>query len=138
MTETPLGRWLKRQIEERGLSVRAAAIYAGLTDPTLLRVMKTGRASSETCRKLADYFNADPDYVLALAGHRELKTPWEEEQEFPPDVVELMDVVASLSPELREEAMKIIRHIVDGFENVRTHYVEEEEEELERVGRRAA
>jgi transcriptional regulator with XRE-family HTH domain len=33
------------------------------------------RPSSESCLKLADAFNADPDYVLALAGHREPAEP---------------------------------------------------------------
>jgi transcriptional regulator with XRE-family HTH domain len=33
------------------------------------------RPSSESCLRLADAFNADPDYVLALAGHREPTEP---------------------------------------------------------------
>jgi len=132
-----LAAWLERQIEERGLSIRAAALYAGLSAPTLLRIMEGKPPDTTTCRKLAAWAAVDPDLVLALAGHRQMKPPAETTRAYAPEVIELMNVIAALPPELQAAALRITRRTIEDLQGVALRYSGAEEERLERAGKAA-
>ena len=70
-----LGQWLRERCRREHLSLRQAAARSGLSHATLAQVIKSGHASPETVRKLAQAFDGDgrlalEDYLLVLAGHR--------------------------------------------------------------------
>ena len=110
-----LAAWLQRQIDERGLSVRAAAMYAGLSDPTLLRILGGKRPDSETCRKLATWAEVDPDLVLALAGHRQMKPPAETTRTYPPEMLALADDILAVPEARRGPLLRALRAIIAAY-----------------------
>lgn len=128
--------WLKRRIEERGLSLRAASTYSGLSPTTIHRLVTEPERTPdpETCHKLAQFFKVDPDYVLAMAGHRIAQVP-PERRDYSPEVLQLMDTIASLPPELQVAAVRITRRTIEDLEDVVSQYAEEEEKRLERAGK---
>ncbi len=72
-----LGQWLSERCRREHLSLRQAAARSCLSHATLAQVIKRGRASPETIRKLAQGFSGNghqrlalEDYLLILAGYR--------------------------------------------------------------------
>jgi len=62
-----LADFIAQQTAERGLSLRALAMYSGIGRSTLSAIVRRRRqASPATCQKLADYFGVDEDYLLRL------------------------------------------------------------------------
>ena len=65
-----LSRWLRREIERRGLTQNAAAVHAGVAQGTLSAILARGHVPKvETLLRLADYFETPREEVLRLAGH---------------------------------------------------------------------
>ena len=65
-----LSRWLRREIERRGLTQNAAAVHAGVAQGTLSAMLARGHVpKAETLLRLADYFETPREEVLRLAGH---------------------------------------------------------------------
>ena len=68
-----LADFIAQQMAERGLSLRALAMYSGIGVSTLSTIVRRERrASPATCRKLAKYFGVDEDYLLRLNERRTL------------------------------------------------------------------
>ena len=68
-----LADFIAQQMAERGLSLRALAMYANVGTSTLSAIVQRQRqASPATCQKLADYFGVDEDYLLRLNERRTL------------------------------------------------------------------
>jgi transcriptional regulator with XRE-family HTH domain len=69
-TTTELARWLRRELQQRGLTQNQAAVYAGVAPATLSEVLNRGHVPKvETLFRLADYFETSREAVLRLAGH---------------------------------------------------------------------
>ena len=68
-----LADFIAQQMAERDLSLRVLAMYSGIGRSTLSAIVRRKRqASPATCRKLADYFGVDEDYLLKLSERRTL------------------------------------------------------------------
>jgi lambda repressor-like predicted transcriptional regulator len=65
-----LAQFLKDQLDKRGVSMRAASLYAGL-GPGAFHAYTTDhyRPNPEACKKIADYLEIPYSHVLRLAGH---------------------------------------------------------------------
>jgi len=110
--QSKLGQWLKERCEKEHLSLRQAAAKTGLSHVTIAEIMKSGAASAETLRKLAQGFSGDgqqrlalEDKLLVLAGHR-TERPDEELSE---PLAQLMDTAKQLS----EPQIKMMLHFAD-------------------------
>ena len=68
--------WIQRELDRREWTAADLARHMGVGTGRLSEWM-TGRRrpSPESCLRLADALNADPDDVLALAGHRPAMGP---------------------------------------------------------------
>lgn len=64
-----LGEYLKQVMEERRLSQRALAMYVGVSNSTISRIIKGDDADPETLNKIADYLNIPPEILYRLAGY---------------------------------------------------------------------
>lgn len=63
--------WLRERVQERGLSVRNVAMRVGISDPSLLALMKgRSKPKPETIQKLARFFAVDADVLMEMAGYR--------------------------------------------------------------------
>lgn len=62
--------WLGARVSERGVGVNQLATYSGVGASTVSRWL-SGRSTPEppSCYKIAEYFNREPEEVLAVAGH---------------------------------------------------------------------
>jgi transcriptional regulator with XRE-family HTH domain len=70
-TDRDIASWLRRQLERREWSAADLARHAGIPSGRISEWLSRKRnPSSASCIRLADVFDADPDDVLALAGHR--------------------------------------------------------------------
>jgi transcriptional regulator with XRE-family HTH domain len=66
-----IASWIRRQLDRQEWSAADLARHSGIPPSRISEWLSGKRTpSSASCLKLADAFNADPDYVLALAGHR--------------------------------------------------------------------
>jgi transcriptional regulator with XRE-family HTH domain len=69
--QTPLASYLEQLCRERGLSLRAASIAAGLGEATLGNVVRGYRhPDPSTLRKISLFFGLSEDALLEMAGHR--------------------------------------------------------------------
>ena len=70
-TDRDLASWIRRQLARNEWNAADLSRRLGMS-PGRISEWLTGkrRPSTASCRRLADAFNVDPDYVLALAGHR--------------------------------------------------------------------
>jgi transcriptional regulator with XRE-family HTH domain len=67
---TDLARWLRRELEYRGLTQNSAAVHAGVAVATVSAILNKGHIPKvETLFRLADYFQTPRDDILRLAGH---------------------------------------------------------------------
>ena len=75
-----LGAWIRRQLARRQWSAAQLSRQTGVSPgPISEWISGKRRPNPESCLRLADAFNVDPDFVLALAGHRIPEEP------LPPD-----------------------------------------------------
>lgn len=73
-----IASWMRRQLARRDWRPADLARASGIGSGRISEWMSGERTpSSASCIKLADVFGADPDDVLALAGHREPSEPIE-------------------------------------------------------------
>ena len=71
-----LSTWIRRQMDRRGWKAADLSRQMGVGSGRISEWLnRQRRPSPESCIKLADVFGADPDDVLALAGHREPLEP---------------------------------------------------------------
>lgn len=70
--QSPMASYLEKLCRERGLSLRAASLAAGLGEATLGNVVRGYRKDPDpnTLRKIATYFNLSEEALLEMAGHR--------------------------------------------------------------------
>jgi transcriptional regulator with XRE-family HTH domain len=84
------------------LSLRAAAMYIGITHPALVRIIEgDSQPNPETCLKLAQWLRIPVPRALDLAGHRDLADVCREPQ---PEISEAAQEIARLYDSLREPA----------------------------------
>ncbi|MQY80819.1 MAG: helix-turn-helix domain-containing protein [Dehalococcoidia bacterium] len=101
-----LGQWLEQRCHREHLSLRQAAARAGLTHTTIADIIKGGRPSAVTIKKLAMGFGGNgkqglalEDQLLTLAGYR---TPRPGGEEISESMAELIDKVDKFSePQVR-------------------------------------
>jgi transcriptional regulator with XRE-family HTH domain len=66
---TLLARWLDKQLQQRALTLRAAAAGSGVSIATLSTILHRGHIpKGDTLLRLADYLGAPRDQVLSLAA----------------------------------------------------------------------
>jgi transcriptional regulator with XRE-family HTH domain len=71
VTDRDIASWIRRQMRRREWSAADLARHMGMSPGRISEWLAGKRQpSSASCHRLADAFDADPDYVLALAGHR--------------------------------------------------------------------
>ena len=75
-SDRDIASWMRRQLDRHDWSAADLARRTGIS-PSRISDWLRGKQtpSSASCLRLADAFNADADYVLALAGHRVSETP---------------------------------------------------------------
>ena len=67
-----LGEWLSANIERRGLTLNATAVYSGVSSATLSEMINKGHIPRvELLFKLADYFDTPRNDILRMAGYLE-------------------------------------------------------------------
>ena len=110
-----LGNWLKKKMDERGLTYNATAVYAGIGQATISDIINKGHVPRvDTLFTLADFFNTPREEVLRRAG---ILSPriGEGDNQIPPDIRALVDQLLDLWLELRRtdpEAMERLKGIV--------------------------
>ena len=71
-----IGSWIRRQMVRRDWSAAELSRRMGASSGRVSEWMSgKRRPNPESCLRLADVFNVDPDVVLALAGHRVASEP---------------------------------------------------------------
>jgi transcriptional regulator with XRE-family HTH domain len=69
-TKTDLARWLRRELQVRGLTQSEVGVYAGVAQATISDILNKGHLPKvETLFRLADYFQTPREQILRLAGH---------------------------------------------------------------------
>jgi transcriptional regulator with XRE-family HTH domain len=67
---TNLSNWLRGELQQRGLTQAAAAVYAGVAQATISGILIKGHIPKvETLFRLADYFGTPREEVVRIAGH---------------------------------------------------------------------
>jgi transcriptional regulator with XRE-family HTH domain len=65
-----LAKWLRGELERRGLTQLQAGVQAGVSQGTISDMLTKGHVPRiETLFRLADYFGMDRVQILRLAGH---------------------------------------------------------------------
>lgn len=96
---TELGKWLRAKMQERGMSLNAAALYSKVAASTLSEIINHGHVpKKETLMKLARRFETDPHTVFELAG---VFPPASEMDELHPRVRELVRRIRGLDVSLQ-------------------------------------
>jgi transcriptional regulator with XRE-family HTH domain len=66
---TNLAKWLRNGLDQRGLTLARAAVFAGVGQATLSDILNKGHIPKvETLLRLADYFGASREGMLRLAA----------------------------------------------------------------------
>lgn len=101
-----LRAWLSEELERRKWSKRELARQAGVSHAFVNRVLSGDLAPSVNfCRKIALVLGTPPETVLRLAGI----LPASEDD---PALTELQDLVKSLPPSQRKEALRYLRFLL--------------------------
>lgn len=108
-----LGKWLAERCQRESLSLRQAAIKTGISHATIADIIKGGRPSPETVKKLADAFARDGDNVkaalqdelLILAGYRSYRP----EVQLTQPMARLLDRLSQFN----EQQLKIMGRFAD-------------------------
>ena len=95
-----VGTWLQERCKEQGLSLRQAAAKTGLSHATIAAIIKSGRPSPETVKRLVHAFSGDgnnqrtalEDKLLVLAGIR--ARPYKEKI-MPETTARLLDIISN-------------------------------------------
>jgi transcriptional regulator with XRE-family HTH domain len=67
---TNLSKWLRGELQRRGLTQAAAAVYAGVAQATISGILIKGHVPKvETLFRLADFFGTPREEVVRIAGH---------------------------------------------------------------------
>jgi len=110
-----LGQWLKERCEREHLTLREAAAKTGLTHVTIAHI-KSGHASPESIRKLAQGFGghgkrrlALEDHLLVLAGYR-TERPREKLSE---PLAQVMDKVREFSEPQLEMMVSFVDFLIE-------------------------
>jgi transcriptional regulator with XRE-family HTH domain len=70
-TDRDLASWMRRQLARNEWTAADLARRVGMSAGRISEWLSGKRQPNPaSCLRIADAFNADPDYVLALAGHR--------------------------------------------------------------------
>jgi len=120
MADDGIGQWLKGECQRRRLSLREAGELTGLSHSTIQTIIKSGHASAETVRKLANAFGGDgneglslEDYLMVLTGYRTKR----EEGELSQPVARLLDKLGQFS----EPQLKLMEHFADYLASLDGH-----------------
>jgi len=110
-----LTEYLSTLLKERGLSMRKASLEAGLNHGAVGGFVRGRRPHRDSCLILAEYFQVDPNEMLAAAGYdpmpvvdRSLIDP----QEFAPEVKEFAAELMQFGPERRREIITAMRMLL--------------------------
>jgi transcriptional regulator with XRE-family HTH domain len=99
-----LSEFLQAELARRAWRPADLARAAGVPDATVSHVLKgSRRAGPEVCRALARALDEPPERIFRLAGLLPGLSPAVEEER------EAVDILRSLSPELRGAAMRMLR-----------------------------
>jgi len=108
-----LGKWLADQLDRKGMSMRSAALYVGVSHGTLARTRLGLAPDINTLRKLAEWGKVSLAYLLGL-----MDIPlWEESTdrtaavllESNPVLREIVLSVAQLAPETQREIEAFVK-----------------------------
>lgn len=107
-TGSGLGQWLRDKCQQEQMSLRETGERTGLSHATIQVIMKGGRPSAETVRKLAHAFSKDgsnhrlalEDELLTRAGYRSPSANMLSEP-----VAELVDIITDFN----EPQLKVLR-----------------------------
>ena len=70
-TDRDLASWMRRQLSRNEWTAADLSRRVGMSPGRISEWLSGKRQPNPaSCLRIADAFNADPDYVLALAGHR--------------------------------------------------------------------
>jgi transcriptional regulator with XRE-family HTH domain len=127
MGMTALARWLKRELELRGLTQQAAAVHAGVSVATVSDMLRKGHIPRmETLFRLADYLETPREEVLRLAAQIPLSE--EEAAGREPLVQELVEEFRKLPDEWQEVVLDQVATYARLVSLPRSRIVGEEEE----------
>lgn len=108
-----LGSWLEERCHQESLSLRQAAIKTGISHATIADIIKGGRPSPDTVRKLASAFAGNGDHekmalqdeLLVLAGYRSYRP----EVQITQPMAQLLDKLSKFNG----RQLKIMGHFAD-------------------------
>lgn len=101
-----LGGWLAERCQQESLSLRQAAMKIGISHATIADIIKGGRPSPETIKRLAEAFSGSGDHekialqdeLLVLAGYRSERP----EVQLSQPLAQLIDIMSEFSrPQLK-------------------------------------
>lgn len=132
---TPFQKLLQRLIEESGESYRHASQASGLHHTSVSRYLSGTTPSRDACIALADHFGVNPNEMLEAAGYAPLHFFEKEEidlSKVSPETRLIFEKLERMDPHLREELLKVITVMLDGYlQGAKTgELAEEESEEL--------
>ena len=103
-------------LAERNLSMRAAALKAGLDHQAVRRIIMGERPTVFNCILLADYFDVNPNEFLELASWPTLKIfdiAQNQAGNLPPEVIAVaLDLTKLPTPEKRKKVVRAIRTLL--------------------------
>ncbi len=110
-----MSEYLKTLLEKRDVSMRKASLEAGLNHGAIGSFVRGRRPHRDSCLIMAEYFNVDPQDMLAMAGYepmplvdRSLIDP----NEFPPDIKEFSAELMGFEPDRRREIIGAMRTLL--------------------------
>lgn len=121
--QSPMASYLEKLCRERGLSLRAASLAAGLGEATLGNVVRGYRKDPDpnTLRKIATYFNLSEEALLEMAGHRAGSEAANQSQITDPELRAYLspERINQLGPRDVQLLKAVLRHLLpdEKFEN---------------------
>ncbi|MEK9135961.1 MAG: helix-turn-helix transcriptional regulator [Bacteroidota bacterium] len=102
--------WLQRKIEGKGLSLRGAAAYIGISPPALSALLKgRSRPRPATLRKIANHFRTDLDYLYEMLGYK----PHEHHYDIIPELDAEVHRLDDLSPEEQKRMYPVLHAVIN-------------------------
>jgi transcriptional regulator with XRE-family HTH domain len=112
----PFAERLDELLAERNLSMRKAALNAGLDHQAVRRIVMGERPTMVNCILLADYLDVNPNEFLKLASWPTLKIfdiTKNQAKNLPPEVIDLaLDLTKISSPEKRKKVVRAMRTLL--------------------------
>lgn len=109
VTDITLAAWLDRQLARREWSRADFARHLGVGTGTVSKWFGGRQPSPEYSDRIADVLGADPDVVLALAGHRHL------DEEVDPDSSEGRITAKVRRIAWTEERVRFVENLLDSM-----------------------